>query len=342
MPAMQKSIISIHAPRTGSDHKRPKKAYHRLTISIHAPRTGSDGAGLPNQPGHDISIHAPRTGSDTPAEGTNEAAEWHFNPRSPHGERRAEQMVQLHHISFQSTLPARGATIVSAKNTLQKQKFQSTLPARGATVRVHQNVLVFVISIHAPRTGSDCNRRCDGFAIHAISIHAPRTGSDTLMDGLLPEQLNFNPRSPHGERRLIKGFANISKTFQSTLPARGATLLHLSGHARSAISIHAPRTGSDTPPTPQGGSPMNFNPRSPHGERLDCEVDVADSWRFQSTLPARGATSRTRRRCWKTQNFNPRSPHGERLHWWQAKSPDGKISIHAPRTGSDRLRGKAI
>ena len=28
----------------------------------------------------------------------------------------------------------------------------------------------------------------------------PARGATTLMDGLLPEQLNFNPRSPHGER----------------------------------------------------------------------------------------------------------------------------------------------
>ena len=34
------------------------------------------------------------------------------------------------------------------------------------------------------------------------------------------------------------------------------------------ISIHAPRTGSDSPAPCAGDSRCNFNPRSPHGERL--------------------------------------------------------------------------
>ena len=78
-----------------------------------------------------------------------------FNPRSPHGERRKRAIfkrrtlrISIHaprtgsdglwlsyrtsYLTFQSTLPARGATlflfIVS-----YALKFQSTLPARGAT-----------------------------------------------------------------------------------------------------------------------------------------------------------------------------------------------------------------
>ena len=33
-----------------------------------------------------------------------------------------------------------------------------------------------------------------------ISIHAPRTGSDNLHRCLYPPEAHFNPRSPHGER----------------------------------------------------------------------------------------------------------------------------------------------
>ena len=56
------------------------------------------------------------------------------------------------------------------------------------------------ISIHAPRTGSDLH------ALHQeggilISIHAPRTGSDHHIRILLSADGDFNPRSPHGERR---------------------------------------------------------------------------------------------------------------------------------------------
>ena len=77
---------------------------------------------------------------------------------------------------FQSTLPARGATAPSPDPNNYKQ-FQSTLPARGATEREGRILQHFLISIHAPRTGSDlCTEILHGDK--AISIHAPRTGSD--------------------------------------------------------------------------------------------------------------------------------------------------------------------
>ena len=56
--------------------------------------------------------------------------------------------------------------------------FQSTLPARGATPGKRDVIRRALISIHAPRTGSDEQRR-KAWALIGISIHAPRTGSDT-------------------------------------------------------------------------------------------------------------------------------------------------------------------
>ena len=41
-----------------------------------------------------------------------------------------------------------------------------------------------VISIHAPRTGSDADAVAERVAVK-ISIHAPRTGSDMDMPGFL-------------------------------------------------------------------------------------------------------------------------------------------------------------
>ena len=78
--------------------------------------------------------------------------------------------------------------------------------------------------------------------------------------------------------------------FLSTLPARGATggVQHMGAHP--AISIHAPREGSD----PQSGRircPIsNFYPRSPRGERHFEHFRKRDEAIFLSTLPARGAT----------------------------------------------------
>ena len=56
---------------------------------------------------------------------------------------------------FQSTLPARGATISQLSGT-PSNEFQSTLPARGATRPVKIGFIISLISIHAPREGSDC------------------------------------------------------------------------------------------------------------------------------------------------------------------------------------------
>ena len=136
------------------------------------------------------------------------------------------------------------------------------------------------------------------------------------------------------------------QTFQSTLPARGATSCHPSAGERRAISIHAPRTGSDGTIHRCVFVQTHFNPRSPHGERRDYANDIVFQLIFQSTLPARGAT-RCRRQCrrsrgisihaprtgsdrtqlcylYPTQNFNPRSPHGERhdrLHRGRSREP---------------------
>ena len=84
----------------------------------------------------------------------------------------------------------------------------------------------------------------------------------------------------------------------------------------------------------------NFNPRSPHGERLRQYLESSPCRIFQSTLPAWGATCTNRREEPHLQDFNPRSPHGER------QSPETTlvcpvvISIHAPRMGSDKKKTK--
>ena len=124
----------------------------------------------------------------------------------------------------------------------------------------------------------------------AISIHAPRTGSDR--------------RKPRRKRR--------QSSFQSTLPARGATDLPATRHLPFVISIHAPRTGSD----PADDTPAPERTISIHAPRTGSDIRTLPKGSalppFQSTLPARGATTQPRER---------RRPQ--------------PISIHAPRTGSD-------
>ena len=234
-----------------------------------------------------ISIHAPRTGSDITAAGQSAMGN-HFNPRSPHGERRLTLARMLALLTFQSTLPARGATPPTCKKT-EKKLFQSTLPARGATTR------------------RGCVRRRG-----RISIHAPRTGSD--------QAAGITPRRPD--------------LFQSTLPARGATWCDSGALWHWRISIHAPRTGSDDYLCGLSDNPQDFNPRSPHGERPVGSEVVGGAIAFQSTLPARGATRKPRRRSQKPP-FQSTLPARGATTRGRRKPSGSRISIHAPRTGSD-------
>ena len=262
--AAEDSFISIHAPRTGSDaavfpapaspsrfqstlpargatllEGNPgKQKLFQSTLPARGATLAADVEGFANL----ISIHAPRTGSDVFADAHGRITA-HFNPRSPHGERHGVLGYSPIAFEFQSTLPARGATAASTVSTSVTRTFQSTLPARGATGGIQHFVTAIAISIHAPRTGSDPSRQWS-LARPDISIHAPRTGSDGRAGAYGADAADFNPRSPHGERRLLS-YTHRKVTFQSTLPARGATRCTFPESRSPGISTHAPRTGSD-------------------------------------------------------------------------------------------------
>ena len=61
------AMISIHAPREGSDALDYARLVNEYLISIHAPREGSDHAAIEWYIKASISIHAPREGSDRDA-----------------------------------------------------------------------------------------------------------------------------------------------------------------------------------------------------------------------------------------------------------------------------------
>ena len=85
------------------------------------------------------------------------------------------------------------------------------------------------------------------------------------------------------------------KRFQSTLPVGGATGRGPVGSRGPGISIHAPRGGSDRAFPPARTGSLNFNPRSPWGERLCGGLWTACRTVFQSTLPVGGATAKMHR-----------------------------------------------
>ena len=170
-----------------------------LIISIHAPREGGDTAIYDPDRFEDISIHAPREGGDR-LQRRDGTVYGHFNPRPP-----------------------RGGRPMPIPPCILGMRFQSTPPARGATVMDQLRLGKVDISIHAPREGGD-HGKCAGCHHREISIHAPREGGDLVVVFLFLIKLYFNPRPPRGGRLSALGGKRIADIFQSTPPARGATL----------------------------------------------------------------------------------------------------------------------
>ena len=103
------------------------------------------------------------------------------------------------------------------------------------------------------------------------------------------------------------------------------------------VSIHAPRTGRDQTETRTCIRVSSFNPRAPHGARLPTPYQRPARAVFQSTRPARGATSHHTPSCedlYEFQSTRPaRGATGRRIHHATRLA----VSIHAPRTGRDDM-----
>ena len=190
-----------------------------------------------------------------------------FNPRTPRGVRR----------------------ITGLQSLVTQVQFQSTHPARGATkAKLAQSTMTY-ISIHAPREGCDTPWSGRSCGTGHFNPRTPRGVRRRLVCGILCASY-FNPRTPRGVRqsqpstpaapshfnprtprgvRLRSGFLTPTvDQFQSTHPARGATIpLYSDIRDDLIISIHAPREGCDILGSRFSSSPSNFNPRTPRGVR---------------------------------------------------------------------------
>ena len=150
----------------------------------------------------------------------------------------------------------------------------------------------FIISIHAPRGGSDWVsvrfQPLGGLFQSTLPV-----GGATCIDvgaGLL--LLDFNPRSPWGERPPSSSrWAPRSGNFNPRSPwgERPETSLNLP--TTDLISIHAPRGGSDlilAEFLPLAETISIHAPRG--GSDAEWAHPVRRPRRFQSTLPVGGAT----------------------------------------------------
>ena len=145
-----------------------------------------------------------------------------FNPLSPHGERRAGAVCSPLGVRFQSTLPAWGETML--------------LPTRPIDSK---------ISIHSPRMGRDLKCLSHFLDFRHISIHSPRMGRDPTDTMGLRLYKDFNPLSPHGERR--RGIGKWMKKAYISIhsPRMGRDRRARNQPKNRAISIHSPRMGRD-------------------------------------------------------------------------------------------------
>ena len=186
----------------------------------------------------------------------------------------------------------------------------------------------------------------------------PSQGATNSSTRRFAVSLHFNPRSPHRERLYAQFNKYFEEQFQSTLPSQGATRPSRKRKQWQKISIHAPLTGSDkkrliltiqeylfqsTLPS-QGAtncsiksssSLENFNPRSPHRERLfgAMVTDICQGISIHAPLTGSDGFVPYDTVC--QIYFNPRSPHRERQVQSLFAAANWDISIHAPLTGSD-------
>ena len=154
-PCYYNHVISIHTPHAGSDSSVRQCLDHCINFNPHSPcgerlyqhasRLNAVHAFQSTLPmrgatifgdydfcSMGISIHTPHAGSDLSAVGRPPAFSRYFNPHSPCGERLTTAQIQQPTMTFQSTLPMRGATGVCQRLGL----------GHG-------------ISIHTPHAGSD-------------------------------------------------------------------------------------------------------------------------------------------------------------------------------------------
>ena len=148
--------------------------------------------------------------------------------------------------------------------------------------------------------------------------------------------MDFNPRFPRGKRLDCSDtYFNLKRIsiHASREGSDSSAIWH--GGCSTRISIHASREGSDRTIHSAIYNFKHFNPRFPRGKRHRQTLWKSENLLFQSTLPAREATTRIRCLPSTTIDFNPRFPRGKRHNSVQQGVHHVQISIHASREGSD-------
>ena len=163
----------------------------------------------------------------------------HFNPRSPRGERHFRATKTEYNFFISIHAPREGSDNYTFQQSVFLNKFQSTLPARGATFLFWEIQLTRVyFNPRSPR-GERPRKAMDELSKCVISIHAPREGSDsniaqifTIRTAIL--QHGYQTRLVFGTKSIV---LNRKKSFKLPVFLREPTGLFMftsgSRHGRS-------------------------------------------------------------------------------------------------------------
>ena len=243
-------LISIHSPRMGRDFsdrsirifkpfqstlpawgetRRPPRPEQPPRFQSTLPAWGE--TRCPQLPGERAIFQ-----STLPAWGETEQFEAacdsyrHFNPLSPHGERPAASAAVHQRLRNFNPLSPHGERRRGPRSDRRRDHFNPLSPHGERHTRVRVVITVKAISIHSPRMGRDQMGKKHRQEIISISIHSPRMGRDATISSISPSGWDFNPLSPHGERRAGLSVRPGWVSFQSTLPAWGETYPRPGGH----------------------------------------------------------------------------------------------------------------
>ena len=216
-----------------------------------------------------ILIHSPRTGRDVATSCRAAVSGENFNLLSPHGKRLSARCQAFPQTHFNFLSPY-GKRPRAGGDRAVPPHISIPSPRMGIDEAIHATpVGRGPISIHSSHTGRDGVRWC--WALNYLLFQSPlpareETGISFASNS---KPLNFNPLSPHGERRPFPASTRHNGYF-------------------NPLSPHGERLWSTSLSCIPAG---HFNPLFPYGKRRAAWEAVSSATGFQSTLPIREETA---------------------------------------------------
>ena len=151
--------------------------------------------------------------------------------------------------------------------------------------------------------------------------------------------LAFQPTLPaRGATVSIASTRPTIVIFQPTLPARGATITGCLTRTTSRFQPTLPARGATRRLAEYCYRTQNFNPRSPHGERLVVDAEQMRLINISTHAPRTGSDAATLGDAYFGDLFQPTLPARGATFQFNGGALTAVISTHAPRTGSDQDR----